>query len=66
MTYNKKADKKYNSNSKIIGLKYTPNRLSEYNRIKLYCENNSLTLQGYIKKLITEDLDSKGIPYPEQ
>lgn len=63
MAYNKKADRNYNVNSKIIGLKYTPNQIAEYNRIKQYCTDNKLTLQGYIKELIKRDLDAKNIPY---
>lgn len=70
MAYNKKADRNYNVNSKIIGLKYTPNQIDEYNRVKQYCTDNKLTLQGYIKGLIQRDLDAKQIPYtpdtPEQ
>ena len=63
MAYNKKADRNYNANSKVIGLKYTPNQIDEYNRVKQYCTDNELTLQGYIKGLIQRDLDSKGISY---
>ena len=63
MAYNKKADRNYNANSKVIGLKYTPNQIDEYNRVKQYCTDNKLTLQGYIKELIKRDLDNKGIPY---
>ena len=60
MAYNKKADRNYNVNSKVIGLKYTPNQIEDYNRVKQYCTDNNLTLQGYIKKLIQDDLDRKG------
>ena len=63
MAYNKKADRNYNINSKIIGLKYTPNQIDEYNRVKQYCTDNNLTLQGYIKELIKRDLDAKQVPY---
>ena len=63
MAYNKKADRNYNINSKIIGLKYTPNQIDEYNRVKQYCTDNNLTLQGYIKGLIQRDLDAKQVPY---
>lgn len=63
MAYNKNADRKYNSSSKLIGLKYTPNQLSDYNRIKQYCKDNNISLQSYIKTLINNDLDSKNIPY---
>ena len=45
MAYNKKAD---------------TNQIEDYNRVKQYCTDNNLTLQGYIKKLIQDDLDSKG------
>ena len=63
MAYNKKADRNYNANSKVIGLKYTPNQIDEYNRVKQYCTDNNLTLQGYIKGLIQRDLDSKQVAY---
>lgn len=63
MAYNKEAQKKYNGKSNYIQLKYTPNQIAEYNRIKQYCTDNELTLQGYIKELIKRDLDAKNIPY---
>ena len=63
MAYNKKADRNYNANSKVIGLKYTPNQIAEYNGIKQYCTDNKPTLQGYIKGLIQRDLDSKQVAY---
>lgn len=63
MAYNKEAQKKYNVKSNYIQLKYTPNQIAEYDRIKQYCIDNELTLQGYIKELIRRDLDSKQIPY---
>ena len=63
MAYNKEAQKKYNVKSNYIQLKYTPNQIDEYNRVKQYCTDNELTLQGYIKGLIQHDLDSKGISY---
>lgn len=63
MAYNKEAQKKYNGKSNYIQLKYTPNQMAEYDRIKQYCIDNNFTLQGYVKELIRRDLDSKGIPY---
>ena len=63
MAYNKEAQKKYNGKSNYIQLKYTPNQMAEYDRIKQYCTDNKLTLQGYIKELIKRDLDAKNIPY---
>ena len=58
------AIKRYNTGSKYIQLKFTPNQIAEYNRIALYCGENDLSLQGYIKSLIKADLDGKGISYP--
>ena len=58
-----KAIKKYNSNSKYISIKYTPNQISDYERVTTYCSNNGLALQAYIKSLIKADLDSKGVSY---
>ena len=63
MAYNKEAQKKYNGKSNYIQLKYTPNQMAEYDRIKQYHIDNKLTLQGYIKGLIQRDLDRKNIPY---
>lgn len=55
-----KAIKKYNQKSKFINIKYTPNNINEYERISQYCNNNNLSMQGYIKQLIKADLDAKG------
>lgn len=55
-----KAIKKYNQKSKFINIKYTPNNISEYERISQYCNQNNLSMQGYIKSLIKADLDAKG------
>ena len=55
-----KAIKKYNQKSKFINIKYTPNNIDEYERISQYCNNNNLSMQGYIKQLIKADLDAKG------
>ena len=63
MAYDATAQKKYNQKSKYIQLKFTQNQNCEYNRIVSYCEQNNLSMQGYIKDLIKKDLDSKGIEY---
>lgn len=55
-----KAIKKYNQKSKFINIKYTPNNIDEYERISQYCNQNNLSMQGYIKSLIKADLDAKG------
>lgn len=61
MVYSKIANDNYRKKCKTIGLKYTPNEMGEYNRIVKYCKDNGLTYQSYIKNLIKNDLDSKGI-----
>lgn len=56
----KKAQKKYNQKSKYIQLKFTDNQMSDHDRIRKYCEDNNLSLQGYIKSIIMQDLKNKG------
>lgn len=63
MAYNAKSQKIYNEKCKRMNLKYTPQELAEYNRICKYCNDNGYSLQGYIKQLIKNDLDSKNIHY---
>ena len=62
----KKSQKKYNQKSKYIQLKFTDNQMSDHDRIRKYCTDNNLSLQGYIKTLVKKDLDEKKIPYPTQ
>lgn len=59
-----RAVKKYDKKSKVITLKYTDNQNRDYYRVKQYCNENNIAVQAYIKKLIDNDLDSKGIAYP--
>lgn len=65
MAYNKKADDNYRKKCNTIGLKYTPNESNEYIRIRMYCDIKGMSLQKYIKELIKQDLDSKGIEYAD-
>lgn len=65
MAYSKIADDNYRKKYKYIGLKYTISEIPEYERIKSYCNNNGLSIQGYIKALIKADLDTKNIPYTD-
>ena len=58
-----KAISKYNKKSKTISLKFTENQLKEYNRIVKYCDENQLSYQGYIKALVYNDLNKKGVEY---
>lgn len=61
MAYNKEAQKKYNGKSNYIQLKFTENQINDYLRIKKYCDDNGLSMQGYIKSVILRDLDNKNI-----
>lgn len=61
MAYNKEAQKKYNGKSNYIQLKFTENQINDYLRIKKYCDDNGLSMQGYIKSVILHDLDSKNV-----
>lgn len=63
MAYSKIGNDNYRKKCKTIGLKYTPNEITEYDRIIQYCKNNNFSYQGYIKELIKADLDSKGFEY---
>lgn len=57
----KKAVKKYDEKSKYIHLKFTDNQTDDYYRIRRYCDDNGLSMQGYIKSVILRDLDSKNV-----
>ena len=61
MAYNKEAQKKYNGKSNYIKLKFTEKQINDYLRIKKYCDDNGLSMQGYIKSVILHDLDSKNV-----
>ena len=61
MAYNKEAQKKYNGKSNYIQLKFTENQINDYLRIKKYCDDNGLSMQGYIKSVILRDLNSKNV-----
>lgn len=61
----KEAQAKYRKKVKNITLKFYPSETIEYERIKMYTQNNDISYGDYIKLLIKADLDSKGIPYPE-
>ena len=66
MAYNAKAQKKYNEKTILIAASYKPNTdIAEGQRIKAYLEQTGQSANSYIKKLIKADLDSKGIPYPD-
>ena len=55
-TYNYKAQKKYNENSKHIGLKFITSEIDFYNQIEKACKKNGISKQKYIKDAIMEKL----------
>ena len=61
----KRAQKKYNEKTITISASYKPGTdIAEGKRIKSYLEQSGQSANSYIKELIKQDLDSKGIPYP--
>lgn len=57
------AISRYNAKSKYIKLKYTPNQMNEYEQIVKHCNDNGLSLQGYIKGLIKADLEKENLQW---
>lgn len=65
MSYSKDAQKRYSKKTKTFTIKYTPNDIMEMYRLKTFLEVNGISANAYIKSVIKEDLDNKGIPYPD-
>ena len=65
MAYSAKSQKNYNDKCNRITLKYTEKETNEYKRLIEYIEESGIAKTIYIKELIKQDLDSKGIPYPD-
>lgn len=59
-TYNYKAQKKYNENSKHIGLKFIASEIDFYNQIEKVCNEKEISKQAYIKSAIREKLVHDG------
>ena len=59
-TYNYEAQKKYNENSKHIGLKFIANEIEFYNQIESVCNVKGISKQAYIKSAIREKLAHDG------
>ena len=59
-TYNYEAQKKYNENSKHIGLKFIENEIDFYNQIETACNEKNMSKQKYIKVAIMEKLKRDG------
>lgn len=61
----RKADKTYNEKRIPFSIGYTPVDIEEGKRLKAYLKETEKSANSYIKGLIKADLDSKGIPYPD-
>lgn len=61
MAYNKDAQKRYNEKTLTFAVKYYPTDIVEGKRLKKYLEESGESANGYIKDLIKNDMDSKGI-----
>lgn len=66
MAYNKKADENYRKKIDRMAIKYSIAELHESERLRKYLEQTGQSANSYIKGLIRDDLDSKGIPYPSE
>lgn len=62
----KKANRTYREKHKPvqITIQYKSDK-NEGLRLKQYLNDNGLTANQYLKKLIKQDMDSKNIPYPD-
>ena len=60
---NRKAVKKYSKKTKSFALKYYATDIEEALRLSKYLEDNDISCNSYLKQLVKEDLDSKGIDY---
>ena len=66
-TYNYEAQKRYNENSKHIGLKFIASEIEFYNQIEKVCNEKGISKQKYIKDAIAEKLKRDGyMPDDEQ
>ena len=62
----KRADEKYRLTHNVITktIAYKKQDISEGQRLKAYLDSTGQSANSYIKALIKNDLDSKGVPYP--
>ena len=63
--YNKKSQDTYNNKSIVFSCCYRPGTdLPEGQRLKSYLAQTGQTANAYIKQLIKQDMDRRGIHYP--
>lgn len=66
MAYNKKADANYRKKTKAFAIKYYATDIAEGKRLQAYLDSIDITANEYLKRLVKQDLDAKGIAYPVQ
>jgi hypothetical protein len=64
MAYSAKSQKTYNDKCYRFSIKFVPSEKDEVERFKKYLEESGNSANTYIKKLIKNDMDKKGIEYP--
>lgn len=64
MAYNKEVQSNYKKKIIQAKIQYSLNDISDGKRLKQYLADTGQSANSYIKQLIKQDLDSKGVPYP--
>lgn len=65
MAYYKEIQAKYNQKRLQYKCTYSLSDISDGLRLKAYLSDTNQSANSYIKALIKQDLDSKGIKYPD-
>lgn len=66
MAYSPKSQKKYNDKCYRFSIKFVPSEQEEVKRFKKYLEMSGKSANTYIKELIKNDMDEKGIIYESE
>lgn len=63
----KSAQKKYDEKTKMLSIKYTPVDMADYEKMRVYLEENGLSANQFIKGLIHDYFNpqKKEAPAPE-
>ena len=65
MAYNKKNQSDYNKKCEQFKVQYRLCDIDEGKRLRAYLAKSGQSANSYIKGLIKNDLDGKGIAYPD-
>lgn len=64
MAYSKNSQATYKKKLKQFKVQYNLQDNIEGLRVQRYLDENNLSANSYIKELLKNDMDRKGIPYP--